>query len=177
MLTQGLLLATLTLSSFAIAQKPAPPPPAGSNWQHVQALPMGTYVHVSYLQGKVRTRRLPCTLKAIDADTLTCIRETGVGRKDVVFQRPEITAIKLAHRGRSALAGAGIGAGAGALVGGIEGLHNHYFAVRGAFALIGAFAGLFAGAPTGYLTDFTASTIYCAPRDGLATQKGGHGYK
>jgi len=158
MLTQSLLLATLTLSSFAIAQKPAPPPPAGSNWQHVQALPLGTYVHVN-----TRTRHMPCTLKAIDADTLTCVRDTGVGHKDVVFQRPEITAVKLAHRGRSALAGAGIGAGTGALVGGIEGLHNNYFAVRGAFALIGVFAGLFAGAPTGYLTDFTASTIYRAP--------------
>jgi hypothetical protein len=120
---------------------------------------------------------MPCTLKAIDADSLTCIRDTGVSSKDVIFQRPEITAIKLAHRGRSALAGAGIGAGIGALVGGIEGIHNNYFAVHGAFALIGVFAGLFAGAPTGYLTDFTASTIYRAPRDGLTTQTGGHGYK
>ena len=158
MLKQSLLLATLFLPSCVIAQKPAPTPPVGSNWQHVQALPLGTYIHVN-----TRTRRLPCTLKAIDADTLTCIRDTGVGSKEVVFQRPEITAIKLAHRGRSALAGAGIGAGAGALVGGIEALHNNYFAVRGAFALIGAFAGLFAGAPTGYLTDFTAATIYRAP--------------
>ena len=163
MLKQCLLLTTLMLSHLAIAQKAALSPPAGSNWQHVQALPMGTYIHVSYLQGKARTRRLPCTLKAIDADTLTCIRDTGVGSKEVVFQRPEITAIKLAHRGRSALAGAGIGAGAGALVGGIEGIHNNYFAVRGAFALIGVFAGLFAGAPTGYFTDFTAATIYRAP--------------
>ena len=158
MLKRCLLLATLTLSSFAIAQKTPPSPAAGSNWQHVQALPLGTYIRVN-----TRTRHMPCTLKAIDADTLTCIRDTGVGSKEVVFQRPEITAIKLAHRGRSALAGAGIGAGTGALVGGIEALHNNYFAVRGAFALIGVFAGLFAGAPTGYLTDFTAATIYRAP--------------
>ena len=110
-----------------------------------------------------RTRHMPCTLKAIDADTLTCDRDTGLNTKVVVFQRSEITAVKIARRGRSALIGAGIGAGAGALGGGIYGINNHYFAVRGAFAMIYGFAGLFAGAPTGYLTDFTASTIYRAP--------------
>jgi hypothetical protein len=133
-------------------------PPEGSNWQRVVALPINSYIHVS-----ARTRHMPCTLKAIDADTLSCERDTGVGVKQVVFQRSEITAVKIARRGRSALIGAAIGGGAGALGGGIYGINNHYFAVRGAFAMIYGFAGLFAGAPTGYLTDFTASTIYRAP--------------
>jgi hypothetical protein len=149
------LAALLLLASIPAFAQPAARAPEGSNWQHVMALPIGSYIHVN-----ARTRHMPCTLTAIDAETLTCDRDTGVGSKVVVFQRPEITAIKIAHRGRSALAGAGIGAGAGALTGGIVSIHNNYFAVRGAFALIGGFAGLFAGAPTGYLTDFTASTIY-----------------
>ena len=153
------------VAQSAATQTPAPakPPaqtaaPAGSNWQRVLALPLGTYLHVG-----ARTRHLPCTLKAVDPDTLTCERDTGVGTREVTFQRTEIKTIKLARRGRSALVGASIGGGAGALGGGIYGLHNNYFAFRGAFALIYTFAGAFAGAPTGYLTDFTASTIYRAP--------------
>ncbi len=105
---------------------------------------------------------MPCTLTAVDAETLKCTRDTGVGTKDVTFQRAEITKVQIARRGRSALAGAGIGAGTGALVGGIASINNNYFAVRGALAMIGGFAGLFSGAPTGYLTDFTASTVYRA---------------
>jgi hypothetical protein len=157
MFKQGLLVAALAVSAAVPANAHAAEP-AGSNWQHVEALPINTYIHIN-----ARTRRMPCTLKAIDADTLTCDRDTGVGTKQVVFQRTEITAIKIAHRGRSALIGAGIGGGAGALGGGIYSINNHYFAVRGAFAMIYGFAGLFAGAPLGYLTDFTASTIYRAP--------------
>jgi hypothetical protein len=162
MLKKGLLVAALAVSAAVPSNAQdgvtvAQTAPAGSNWQHVMVLPTGTYVHVD-----ARTRHMPCTLKTIDAETLTCERDTGVGRKEVVFQRTEITAIKLARRGRSALIGASIGAGAGALGGGIYGLHNNYFAVRGAFAMIYAFAGAFAGAPTGYLTDFTASTVYRA---------------
>lgn len=156
MFKQGLLVAALAVSA-AIPNAHAAAP-AGSDWQHVEALPINTYIHVN-----ARTRHMPCTLKAIDADTLTCDRDTGVGTKQVVFQRTEITAIKIAHRGRSALVGASIGAGAGALGGGIYGINNHYFAVRGVFAMIYGFAGLFAGAPLGYLTDFSASTIYRAP--------------
>jgi hypothetical protein len=96
----------------------------------------------------------------MDAETLTCDRDTGVGTKELTFQRPDIKTIKLARRGRSAVLGASIGAGTGAIAGGIESINNHYFAVHGAFAMIYAFAGAFAGAPIGYLTDFSASTIY-----------------
>ncbi|MGD0798564.1 MAG: hypothetical protein ABR910_12655 [Acidobacteriaceae bacterium] len=146
-------------ASQAVAQNAptAPPPPAGSNWQHVQALPINTDIHV-----QARTRRSLCTLKAVDADTLTCERNTGVGVKQLTFWRSEIRTIKLARRGRSGVFGGLIGAGAGALAGGIGGLHSHYFAVPGAWATIFAFAGAFAGAPTGYLTDFTTCTVYTA---------------
>jgi hypothetical protein len=154
-----LILSLLASALPCTAQEtaPPPPPPVGSNWQHVQALPIGAYIHVT-----ARTRHMPCYLKAIDADTLTCLRDTGTARKDVLFQRPEIETIKLARRGRSAVFGALIGMGAGAGLAQIAGRNSNYFAVHGAFALIGGFAGLFAGAPTGYLTDFSASTIYRA---------------
>lgn len=153
------LLLVLPLLAFAIpgSSQQTAQPPAGSNWQHVQALPIGTTIHVN-----ARKSHALCTLKAIDADTLTCVRDTGVGSKELIFQRPEIKTIKLARRGRSALLGGTIGAGAGALAGGVEDIHSHYFAVRGAFAMIYGFVGAFAGAPAGYLTDFSASTVYRA---------------
>jgi hypothetical protein len=148
----------------AAAPQPAPAqvvpqtaPPAGSNWQHVMALPINTDVHVA-----ARKSHALCTLKRIDDNSLTCERDTGVGTKELTFQRNEIKTIKLARRGRSAFIGASIGAGAGATAGAIYACDNHYFAVRGAFAMIYALAGVFAGAPTGYLTDFTASTVYRA---------------
>jgi hypothetical protein len=105
---------------------------------------------------------MPCTVKAIDANTLTCERDTGVGFKDLTFQRTEIKKVKIKHRARSTLIGAGIGAAVGALTAGIAERNNHYFAVPAAFPLIWGFTGLFVGAPTGYLTDFTATTIYRA---------------
>jgi hypothetical protein len=152
------LLLALPLLAFTItAPAQTPQSPAGSNWQHVQALPIGTSIHVN-----AQKRHALCTLKAIDADTLTCDRDTGVGSKELIFQRAEIKNIKLARRGRSAVLGATIGAGTGAIAGGIQGIHSTYFAVRGGWAMIYAFVGAFAGAPAGYLTDFTASTIYRA---------------
>jgi hypothetical protein len=150
-----LALPLLTCHLTAAAQQKAPP--AGSNWQRVEAVPIGTSIHVS-----ARKSHSVCTLRAIDADTLTCEHDTGVGTKELIFQRPEITNIKLARRGRSGVLGGSIGAGTGALIGGIEDIHSNYFAVHGAFAMIGAFAGAFVGAPIGYLTDFSASTIYRA---------------
>jgi hypothetical protein len=150
--TSGVLHAQISPTAFQSA------PPAGSNWQNVIALPIGTAIHV-----QARTHPTLCTLKSVDADTLICIRDTGVGAKDLTFQRSDIKTIQIARRGRSGLLGGSIGAGAGALAGGIVGLHSHYFAVRGAWAMIFAFSGAFAGAPAGYLTDFTASTIYRAP--------------
>ena len=157
------LLAIPMLLSSAIwsanAQTAAvPQPPAGSNWQHVQALPIGTSIQV-----KANARPIVCTLTAVDADSLACDHDYRFEVHKLVFQRAEIRTIKLTRRGRSALLAASIGAGAGAVAGGIQGIHSNYFAVHGAFAMIYAFAGAFAGAPIGYFTDFSASTIYRAP--------------
>ena len=140
----------------APAQQPAPPP-AGSNWEHVQALPANTYVHVN-----ARSRHAVCYLSAVDAESLSCSKDTGVGHKQISFQREEITSIKLARRGRSAVLGGAILAGAGAVAGAVQSTQSHYFAVKGAWAMIYAFSGAFAGAPIGYLTDFSASTVYRA---------------
>lgn len=133
-------------------------PPAGSDWQRVQALPIHTYFHVN-----ARTRHSICTLTAVDAESLTCSHDTGIGSKLITFQRTEIKDIKLARRGRSAVLGGVLGASTGAIAGGIQGIGSNYFAVKGAFAMIYAFVGAFAGAPLGYVTDFSASTIYRAP--------------
>jgi hypothetical protein len=153
MLKQALLVAVLTVPVAARAATTV-----RSDWSAVQAVAPGTDVHIN-----ARTRHTICTLKSVGTDTLVCNRNTGVGTKDLTFQRSEITAVKLARRGRSAVFGAAIAAGAGASIGAIEGSRSNYFAVKGAFAMIYAFAGAFAGAPFGYLTDFSATTIYRAP--------------
>ena len=141
----------------ASAQQPTPPS-AGSDWAHVQALPAQTYVHIN-----ARTRHAICYLTAVEADSLSCRKDTGVGHKELSFQRSEITSIKLARRGRSAILGAAILGGAGAIVGGVQATRSNYYAVKGAWSMIYGFSGIFAGAPIGYLTDFSASTIYRAP--------------
>ena len=156
-----LFLAIALAAPLCAAQQPAQPP-AGSTWQHVQALPIGTSIQVS-IQAKASTRHMVCILTAVDADSLACDRNFRFNVQKVLFQRTEIRTIKLTRRGRSAVFGAAIGAGAGAVAGGIQGARSNYFAVHGAFAMIYAFAGAFAGAPIGYLTDFSASTVYRAP--------------
>lgn len=147
----------IVVNATALAQQPAVPP-AGSNWAHVQALPPNTYLHVN-----ARTRHAVCYLTSVDAESLSCSKDTGVGHSQLSFQRAEIRTIKLARRGRSAVLGGAIVGGAGALAGGIQGSRSNYFAVKGAWAMIYGFSGMFAGAPIGYLTDFSASTIYRAP--------------
>lgn len=147
----------IAASLAASAQQPAASP-EGSNWARVQALPVQTYLHVN-----ARTRHAICYLTSVDAENLSCLKDTGVGHKALSFQRAEITSIKLARRGRSAVLGAAILGGAGAVAGAIQSTHSNYFAVKGAWAMIYAFSGAFAGAPIGYLSDFTASTIYRAP--------------
>jgi len=173
MLRPGLLLLAIAVSAtFAEAQNPAAQPaadaptkalpnapaPEGRQWQRVQALPVNTYIQVS-----AGTRPTPCTVKAVDAGSLTCERDTGVGFTEITLQRAEIEKVKVKHRGRSALLGAGIGAVSGAVIAGVAERNNHSFAVRAAFPMIWGFTGLFAGAPIGYLSDFAASTIYRAP--------------
>ena len=138
-----------------------------SDWHNVQVLPTGTSIHVQ--AGK---RHQSCRLKSVDAESVTC-----ADGRNPVYSRTEITSIKLTHRGRStlvaALAGGGIGAAVAAglsahdphcqsfQLGCLDGLASTG-AVVGAFSAVGTVV----GAPIGYLTDFTRSTVYkAAPRD------------
>lgn len=149
-----LCLAMLPVLS-ATAQSSTPAPGAGSNWQHVQALPEGTSIRV-----KVTNRSAVCNLKSVDADSLTCVH--GIG-KDIVFQRAEIQSIKIHHRARSAAAGAGIGFVAGV------GTGYGFFRAEGGGSwggLISTGAGVgfgVIGAFIGVATDFTHSTVYKGP--------------
>ena len=154
------LFALTTLWAFAApAQQPAVQPPAGSNWQHVQSLPLGTPIQV-----KTRTNKAKCALKSVDADSLTCMHG-----KDLVFQRSEIRSITASRRSRSTWAGAGIGAGAGFAIGAGSAAATDkggWFSGAGWDALGGAIVGVLGaaiGAGIGAGTDFTHSTIYKAP--------------
>lgn len=136
----------------ATAQQPAQHlPAAGSNWQHVQALAVGTTISVG-----ARSRHANCTLKSVDTETLTCTH-----KKDIVFQRADILSVKIPRRGRSALIGLGIGAGAGGIVGAASG-RNGSLVPRGLGAIIFAVAGAPIGAAIGVATDFAKSTVYTA---------------
>ena len=66
----------------ATAQQSTSAPRAGSNWQHLEALPEGTSIRV-----KSTNRSAACKLKSVDADSLTCARGA---EKDIVFQRAEV---------------------------------------------------------------------------------------
>src|ERR1035437_10799464 len=106
-ITIVLTLTTLSMSAQQIVPSPASQPHAGSNWQHVQALPVGASIQV-----KASKSHASCKLKSVDADSLTC-----TSNKDLVFQRNDIVTIKVPRRGRSALIGTAIGAGGGAVFG------------------------------------------------------------
>jgi hypothetical protein len=138
----------------APAQRPVQPP-AGSNWQQVQALPIGASIKVA-----ARHNEAKCTLKSVDADTLTCTHG-----KDIVFQRTDIVNIKVPHRGRSTLVGLAIGAGAGGIAGfaSTGPCGNNCILGRGTVATAGALGLGAVGAIVGVLTDFTRSTVYKAP--------------
>jgi hypothetical protein len=148
------LLALTTIST--VAQSPVAPPPASPGWQKIQALHAGSSIKVV-----ARLQSTSCKLKSVDADTLTCTHG-----KDIVFQRTDISTIKVPRRGRSAtvglLIGAGVGAGVGALSGGCK-AGSFCIVSRGASTIILAIPGIAIGAAVGALTDFTRSTIYKAP--------------
>jgi len=165
MIARRLLLSLCLFPALcSLAQQPSqPPPPAGSNWRRVQALPVGASIQV-----KAGKRHASCTLKSVDADTLTCIHGG-----DVVFQRTDIVSIKIPRHGRSTLIGAGIGIGAGAIVGFASGRscsaaeQNSFLGCfmvfsRGDLALVGGAVGGVIGTPIGYFTDFAKSTVYTA---------------
>jgi hypothetical protein len=159
--TMRKVLLSLFLASAlcASAQQPGQPvQPAGSNWHHVEVLPIGASISV-----KSRDRQQNCTLKSVDADTLTCTHG-----KDFVFQRTEILTIKIPHRGRSALIGTAIGAGTGAIIGFAStssscDADKLCFITRDAVAAVASVVGGGIGALTGALSDFSHSTVYKAP--------------
>jgi len=138
--------------------------PAGSDWQHVMALPAGTRIVV-----KAKTRHLTCNLKAVDVATLTCGPSGVLGDpKDVVLPQAEIRLIKIKRRGRSALIGAGIGAGTGAIIGFAATTNSGNWLFGPNFLRGPATAGMAIGvggigAIIGAATDFASSTIYKAP--------------
>lgn len=156
--TLPFLLACVVAPAQQTSSPGAPAAPAGSDWQHVQVLPVGTAIHI-----QARSSHALCALTAVDADSISCLRDTGVGNKPLTFQRSDVRTIKLARRGHSAVLGGAVAGGAGALAGAIQATQSHYFAVKGAFPMIYGFIGIFAGAPLGYISDFSASTIYRAP--------------
>jgi len=142
-------------------------PPAGSNWEHVKALPANTKVHITTDHGGKT-----CRIFAVTDDTLTCAK--GGNTAGVELQRVEIRHIKLAHTLRSTLVGAGIGGGIGAAAGGVAGRGNGCQSaqsfclniVSGAdVAAIGGVAGAVLGSVVGGTTDFArGSSIYTRPR-------------
>jgi hypothetical protein len=147
------LIAALALSAAMPLQAKTP---VGADWQRVQALRVGTDIQV-----KAYTRPMTCTVRAVDADSLTCRRNVKFDTEDVVFQRVEIATVKIRRRGRSAVLGGVIGLAAGASAGAIVGRNNTSLGpFGGAYPLALGSVGLFAGAPIGYFTDFSATTIY-----------------
>jgi hypothetical protein len=158
-----LLFGVFAIPLYARAQQPTNPP-AGSNWQHVQALPIGTSISV-----KSKIAHKNCALKSVDADTLTCTHS-----KDFVFPRAEILSITIPRRGRSTLIAAAAGVGVGAVIGAAtykpcttaekqSFLGCIQFLSRGDLALIGGTMGLAVAAPIGFFTNFAHSTVYKAP--------------
>jgi hypothetical protein len=159
MLKDSLLVVAIAIFSVSAAHGAASIPTAGSNWQRVEALQVGTSVEMKF---KAR-RHLLCSVKTVTDDSFTCVHDIGFGSRDESFTKAEIKSIKIAHRARSGVYGSLIGGGVGAAAGGVLATQNHtYSGFPPAYALIYGFVGLISGAPVGYLTDFTASTVYRA---------------
>ena len=141
------LSAALALCTFSASAQAAP---EGSNWQHIQALPAGTTVHV-----KARTASASCALKAVDADSLTCMRG-----KDITFQRTEIRSIRISRRTRSTLVGTAIGVGVGVAVG--AALSQSLWTKKSKGIPVGVAIFTPIGLAIGAATDFTRETVYRA---------------
>jgi len=163
-----LVLTTLTTAAQQSALPPTPPP-EGSNWKHVQALPLGTEVYLN-----AESHHVVCKIKSVTADTLICTEgsennvaqrsptrpRVGTRTKDVLFERSDISSIKITHAGRSALIGLGIGFGAGAAIGEAGCRGGGWGGLCG--SVFGSALGL-AGLAIGITTDFSRSTVYRAP--------------
>ncbi len=142
---RAIALATLLSAAAATAQAPA----AGSNWDHLKALPIQTRLHVSADKGGHT-----CSLVSVDDTALVCGRYT--------FQRAEVKTVKLTRYGVSYGVGAAVGAGAGAgvglaLVSGDSFFHND----KGKASAIGLLLGGAVGALfTGPADLFKGPTVY-----------------
>ena len=91
----------LAISVVAITTSALPQAPAGSNWDHLKALPADTRLHVSADKGGST-----CRLVSVDDATLVCGSH--------IFPRAEVKSVKLTRYGASYGVGAAVGAGAGA---------------------------------------------------------------
>lgn len=144
-----LLLVALSLQ--ASAQAPA----AGSDWQHLKAVPLHIKVHVA--ADKISRT---CHIEAVTDDVLQCSKDVFGHNAHYTFQRGEVKSVKLTRYTGSTLGGAAIGAGAGAAVGfGLTTNPNGWFngAARGAFTLLGAVIG---AATMGPADTFRGPTVY-----------------
>ena len=137
----------------ATAQQ-APAPHDKHDWSHVQSLPIGTTVLLNS-----SARHASCTLKSVDADSLTCTSGPTLSRAD-------IKSVKLPRRLASAGAGLAIGATAGFIGGyvaaGPDSPGGINILSRGDVGGIFAVGGGFLGALIGALTHFASVTVYHA---------------
>jgi hypothetical protein len=140
-------------SQLALPSAPEP----FANWRSVETLPPSAPVYL-----KTTTRHLSCRVQSVEQESVHC-----GSAADSVIQRSEIQSIKRAHRGRSLLAGVALGAGVGAIVGAALGPKSctantlcFDFINRADTAAFGAVFFGIVGAPVGYFTDFTRSTVY-----------------
>ena len=144
-------------AAFASAEKPK----GHSSWEAVIALPAGTRVDV-----KTRAQHVHCDFTSADDKALTCTR--GKSGAPVVLDRSGIRSVKIGHRVRSAVIGAGVGGGALAITGfaATTGGGDPFFGsnfLRGQVTGLSALAGAVIGGSIGALTDFSKSTVYSAP--------------
>jgi len=142
---RAIALGPLLSAAAATAQAPA----AGSNWDHLKALPAQTRLHVSADKGGHT-----CSLVSVDDEKLVCGRYS--------FQRADVKSVKLTRYGASYGVGTAVGAGAGAgvglaLVSGDSFFHND----KGKASAIGLLLGGAVGAlVTGPADLFKGPTVY-----------------
>jgi len=139
------IVLSCAVTTAAFAQSSA----AGSNWEHLKALPAETKLHVSADKGGST-----CKLISVDDATLVC------GKKS--FQRADVKSVRLTRYGVSYGIGAGIGAGVGAGVGaaavsGADFLSNDKGQAAGIGSVLGAVIGALVAGP-GDL--FRGPTVY-----------------
>ena len=158
-LTMSIGILTLGTGCFlAPVQARAQAGKAGSDWNHVMALPTATEIDLRTASAHVR-----CVLTQVTEDSLACSR----GVTTFSFQRSEVHSIKIGHRGRSALIGGAIGGGGlgiglfAATSSSGDSLFGPNF-LRGQATAVGLGAGAVIGGGIGALTDFSKSTVYRA---------------